>query len=83
MDGNWQDWTSCEMYGHTFTEGRCSDCGEADGGKLRVGKDKRVRKITPEEAAAFRERVRLQNEVMSKLVVIDVNEFIEAFEGGV
>lgn len=25
------DWTSCEMYGHKFEDGRCVDCGEGDG----------------------------------------------------
>ena len=25
---NWQDWTSCQMYGHLFEEGWCRDCGE-------------------------------------------------------
>lgn len=25
---DFQDWTSCEMYGHEWDGGRCSDCGE-------------------------------------------------------
>lgn len=25
---DFQNWTSCEMYGHNFEEGCCRDCGE-------------------------------------------------------
>jgi hypothetical protein len=25
---NFQDWSACEMYGHEWDGGRCSDCGE-------------------------------------------------------
>lgn len=28
---SWENWTSCEMYGHVFVDGHCSDCGEGDG----------------------------------------------------
>ncbi len=26
-----QDWTSCEVHGHIFVDGHCSDCGASDG----------------------------------------------------
>ncbi len=28
MTENHQDWTSCEMHGHQFDEGSCTDCHE-------------------------------------------------------
>lgn len=28
MDDNYHEWTSCEMHGHLYDEGRCVDCGE-------------------------------------------------------
>jgi hypothetical protein len=24
---NWQDWTPCEMYGHSYEDSACRDCG--------------------------------------------------------
>lgn len=27
-EDDWQNWTSCEMYGHHFLDGRCVDCQE-------------------------------------------------------
>jgi hypothetical protein len=28
MTENYQDWTSCEIYGHKFEDGTCIDCDE-------------------------------------------------------
>lgn len=28
MDTDYQDWTPCEMHGHNYEDGRCTDCGE-------------------------------------------------------
>lgn len=32
MDGDltlpYHEWTSCEVHGHNFVEGSCTDCGE-------------------------------------------------------
>ena len=27
---NYHEWTSCEMYGHNYKDGRCTDCGEEE-----------------------------------------------------
>jgi hypothetical protein len=27
---NYHEWTSCEVYGHKFEDGSCTDCGEKD-----------------------------------------------------
>lgn len=26
----YQEWTSCEFYGHLFEDGHCADCGEKE-----------------------------------------------------
>lgn len=48
-----------------------------------VSRDVRITKVTPEEAQAFRERVRKQREeFLTNWVVIPIDEVIELLGGG-